>query len=403
MYMLRRLDREAWVLLSISGLHAFSFVLSNAFVNVFLWKLNHDLFSIAIYNLANYVGIGITFILAGWITKHVDRIISIRIGVVLQALFYLSILLLGTQSVDYVLVLGFFCGLGSGFFWMSYNVLYFEISERDNRDLMNGISGFISSFTGMIAPLLSGFIITQVNNHFTGYRIIFGISLGIFVIAIIVSFLMKLRKSEGSFQLGRVMSISFQPKNNWFWINIATFFQGLREGLFLFFTGLLVFLVTNSELTLGTYYTIASIVSLISYFVMVRYLKPTWRTNAMLVASIMMGLVFIPFLVFWNTWTVLLYGIGLYLFYPFYFAPFTSTVYDVIGESSEAVKLRVEYVVFRELTLNFGRIISLLIFFLFISRSTDITSLKPLLLCLGFAQVGTWFAIRKIPLMPIQQ
>lgn len=395
MQILQKLDREAWVLLSISGLHAFSFSLSNAFVNVFLWKLNHDLFRIAIYNLANYIGIGLTFILAGWITKRVDRVISIRIGVSLQALFYLLVLLLGTRSSDFVLPLGFFLGLGSGFFWMSYNVLYFEISERDNRDVMNGISGFLASLTGIFAPLLSGFIITRVD-HFLGYRIIFGISLAVFVLSVIVSFFLKLRKAEGSYQLLKVIKIVIKPKENWFWINVATFFQGLREGVFLFFTGLLVYLITKNELTLGTYYTVASVVSLISYLLMGRFLKPEYRANSMLVATLMMGLLIIPFLIYWNIWTVWLYGVGLYLFYPFYYAPLTSIVYDVIGENRQAVQLRVEYVVSRELTLNAGRLLSILVFLWIISHSTDVKNAKSMLFVLGFMQVGSWFAIHKM-------
>ncbi|MCH5583620.1 MFS transporter [Shimazuella sp. AN120528] len=395
---LKKLNREAWVLLGVSGLHAFSFALSNAFVNVFLWKINHDLFKIAWYNLANYFAIGVTFILAGWITKRVDRVISIRIGVALQALFYLTVLLLDTKAIDYVISLGFFLGLGSGFFWMSYNVLYFEISERDNRDVMNGISGFITSLSGMIAPLISGFIITRVD-HFLGYRIIFGISLGIFALSVVVSFWLKLRKAEGRFRLREVMVISFRPNTNWFWVQLSSFFQGLREGVFLFFTGLLVYFITKNELTLGTYYTGASIVSLISYLLLGKYLRPAWRVNSVLVASVMMGLMIIPFLIYWNTWTVMLYGIGLYLFYPFYYAPTISIAYDVIGAHEKAVELRVEYVVAREIVMNFGRLISLIIFMIILAKTNTIASLKPLLLFLSFIQVGTWLSIRKVPLI----
>lgn len=398
MYFLKKLNREAWVLLGVSGLHAFSFALSNAFVNVFLWKINHDLFKIAWYNLSNYIAIAVTFILAGWITKRVDRVISIRIGVALQALFYLTVLLLDTRAINYVVPLGFFLGLGSGFFWMSYNVLYFEISERDNRDVMNGVSGFITSLSGIIAPLISGFIITRID-HFLGYRIIFGISLGIFVLSVVASFWLKLRKAEGKFRLGEVFSITFQPKTKWFWIQLSSLFQGLREGVFLFFTGLLVYFITKNELTLGTYYTSASLVSLISYLLIGRFLKPTWRVNALLLSTIMMGILIIPFLLYWNTWTVMVFGIGTFLFYPFYYAPTLSIAYDVIGEYKEAVEMRVEYVVAREIMINFGRLISLIIFMIILANTNNIYSLKPLLLCLGFIQIGTWFAIRKVPLI----
>ena len=181
----KQLDREAWLLQLISGLFAASTALSNTFVNVYLWKINSQFSLIGWFNLVGYVAMAAAFVVAGRLAKRVDRVVIVRLGVALQALFYLSVLMLGREAVRYVTLLGSFMGIGAGFFWLAYNLLYFEITERDNRDIYNGVNGLLVSAAGIIAPMLSGWIIKQVD-QFTGYRIIFSISLGIFVMAVLV-------------------------------------------------------------------------------------------------------------------------------------------------------------------------------------------------------------------------
>src|SRR5690606_42008382 len=68
---------------------------------------------------------------------------------------------------------------------------------------------------------------------FTGYTVIFGISLGLFTGAVVLSFFLKRRSAEGDFVFRRIIA---ERKNNSNWKNIlnAHFFQGIREGTFVF-------------------------------------------------------------------------------------------------------------------------------------------------------------------------
>ncbi|WP_143123693.1 MFS transporter [Thermoactinomyces sp. DSM 45892] len=390
----KRLDKEAWYLLTISALHAISLALSNTFLNVYLWKLKQNFLLIGWYNLTYHVSVAVTFVFAGWLTKKVDRVIAIRFGVAIQALFYLTVLFLGTSAADYVVLLGFFIGVGSGFYWLAFNVLYFEITERENRDYFNGISGLTNSLAGIIAPVISGWIITRIN-HFTGYRIIFWISLGIFIAAVIMSFFLKARSSRGSYRLKEVLRIARHRGTKWHWINLAMLVQGIREGVFVFITGLLVYLTTRSEFTLGTFYTVCNLVSLIAYYFAGKWMTPERRIKAMFVGAIALGVCFLPYLFLLNTWSMFVFGIGIFLFFPFYYNPILSIVFDVIGEKDENVELRVEYVVSRELALNLGRIISVFGFIIWVSYYPDLIHLRWYLLPIAFMQVLTWWLIRK--------
>jgi YQGE family putative transporter len=393
---LNRLDRQAWLLLAISGLFAVSTALSNTFVNVYLWKLKRDYGLIGWFNLLQYAAMAVTFIVSGRMAKSVDRVIVIRWGVAVHALFYLCVLLLGDGSARYISWLGGLLGVGAGLFWLAFNVLYFEITERNNRDVFNGMNGFLGSAAGIVAPLLSGWIITHVD-RLTGYRIVFGLSMAIFLAAVMVSFLLKRRKVEGKYQLVSVLRQSFRMKERWRWVMAASVAQGAREGVFAFLIALLIYVTTQNEMVLGSFLTVSSLVSLIAFLLVGRYLRMQWRDESLFVGTFMMGVVVLPFVWKVDTWSLFLLGVGAALFYPLYMVPLTSTVFDVIGENKTSARLRIEYVVARELALNLGRVLSLALFLWWVSRTNDWEQLRWLLLIIGFVQIFVWWTLRHVP------
>ncbi|MFC7441355.1 MFS transporter [Laceyella putida] len=398
MNQLSKLDRSSWLLLLENGLFAVASSLSGMFVNVFLWKIKKDWTMISWFNLIHFVAAALTFILAGWMVKRVDRVVSIRLGVAILSLFYLAVWLLGKNAVTYVYLLGVVLGLGAGFFWLAYNVLYFEITERNTRDIFNGANGLFTSVAGIAAPFISGLLIRYMGQT-KGYHFIFGLSLVIFLAAVVVSFLFKSRSARGNFQLVRVLSLIRKREAHWRWVSYAMIAQGLREGVFAFLIGLLVYVTTKDEFTLGSFFTVGSIVSMISYFVVGKIMKPRSRNTFILIGALMMGMAVLPFVFQISSWTMWVLGVGAALFYPFYMTPLTSTVFDVIGETKQSAALRVEYVVMRELMLNIGRVTGILLFIIWVSQMTDVSQLRWFMLMIGFAPVLTWVAIRKVPLL----
>lgn len=175
------------LLLIIGGFYSLGMFLSNTFVNIYLWRQSHDLMIISIYNISIYIFQLITFILAGRIAKNIDRIVVLRMGVIILSLFFLTVLILGTSAAKYYILLGSILGVGYGFYWLAFNVLTFEITEPETRDFFNGFLGVLQSVAGMIGPLLAGFIIAKMAAN-TGYTIIFLSSFILFIGAIVLSF-----------------------------------------------------------------------------------------------------------------------------------------------------------------------------------------------------------------------
>jgi MFS transporter, YQGE family, putative transporter len=391
------LTRDLTFLLLIGGLYSLSVALSNTFVNIYLWKQSGEFLDLAIYNLTVVVFQPLTFILAGRWAKKVDRVIVLRIGVIFLALFYISVLTFGESAESFLIVLGALLGIGYGFYWLAFNVLTFEITEPETRDFFNGFLGTLTSAGGMIGPILAGFIISRFTS-FKGYSIVFGISLTLFSLAVVMSFFLKRRPASGRYWFTRIFE---ERKNNanWRYITDAHFFQGLREGTFVFVISVLVFISTEgSELAIGTFGLVNSGIAFIGYTLASRVIKKKYRKRAILIGGLLLYAA-ILLLVFDVTYTkLLIYAATIAVAYPLMLVPYISMTYDVIGKGWKAAEMRIEYIVVKELFLNFGRIVSILLFIASITLFNEENSIPILLLIIGAGHTLIYFFIRKVEL-----
>lgn len=392
----RNLDKEAWILIMMSGLFAIATALSSSFVGVYLWKVEKGFALIAWFYFYSYLGTLSATLYAGWLIKRVDRVIGIRLGVVILSIFYVLMLLLDTTSMTYVYVLGAILGIGNGFFWLAFSVLYFEITHRENRDKFNGINGLSASLAGIINPLLAGFVITQVDHDDLGYRIIFTISLILFMIAVLLSFAIQARSSKKNYRVNQVLSQLVSRKQKWFWIHTAMFIQGIREGVLFFLLGLLIYAYTNNEMTLSWFLTTSSFVALLAHVLISRYITLQQRSFGILWGTTMLGIVTVPFILQQNIGTLLLFGIGSAFFLPFYYGPLNTTIFDVVGEKDEHVELRVEYIALKDIMLNIGRMFSVLTFIWWIRDSESILHMRWFILFVGFIQIPICYCMHKM-------
>lgn len=388
------LTKDLSLLLYIGGIYSLSVALSNTFVNIYLWKQSGEFIDLAIYNLSVVVFQPLTFIIAGRWAKKVDRVIVLRIGVIFLALFYLSVLFFGSHASHYLVVLGGLLGIGYGFYWLAFNVLTFEITEPETRDFFNGFLGSLTSCGGMIGPILAGFIISRFTSNI-GYTIVFGFSLTLFALAVVLSFFIKRRPAHGRYLLARILE---ERKNNrnWRLITNAHFFQGLRDGTFAFIISVFVFVSTGSEFALGTFGLINSGISFLGYSLVTRLIKSKYRKRAILLGGLLLyaGIFIIVFDFSYSR--LLIYAAVIAIAYPIILVPYISMTYDVIGRGWQAAEARIEYIVVRELFLNTGRIVSILAFIGAITFFHDKQSIPYLLMILGAGYICVSYLLRKV-------
>ena len=389
-----QLDNQSRLLLLVNVLFITAGALSGTFVNVYLWKVKSQFAPIAWFTFTTHLVGALTFWLAGWYAKQGNKMNILRAGMAVSALFYMLVLWIGPKAVAYAPLLGLVQGMAVGLFWLAFNVVYFEITSADNRDRFNGWAGLLASGGGMLAPWISGLLITRLPGN-SGYRLIFGLSLALFVVGVIISFFLKKRQSEGNYSWTFALRC-LREDPDWRFAAGALAGQGLREGLFGFIIGLMVYIATKSEMTLGNYWLITSGVGIVSYYFTAKWLTVRYRKWGMLIGAIIMSGAVVLF--FWQVSysTLLIFGVSVGIAYPLFSVPMLSTIFDLIGTNEESARNRVEYVVLREFSLDAGRLIGIVIFLVVTSISLSPTTLNWLILSIGTGPIIAWLCMNRL-------
>jgi MFS transporter, YQGE family, putative transporter len=391
-------NKELILLLLIGGLYGLAIAMSNTFVNIYLWKQSGSLLDIALYNLAIVVLQPLAFILAGKLAKKIDRVIVLRLGVSFLAAFYVTVLYVGTDAAQFLLLLGGLLGIGYGFYWLGFNVLTFEITEPETRDFFNGFLGILNSLAGMVGPIVAGFIISTFY-RFVGYKIVFTISLILFSSAVLLSFFLKRRAAEGHYLFKQVLA-ERKTNKNWSLVLKAHFFQGLREGTFVFVISVLVFITTGSELALGAFGLVNSAVAFVCYYVVSRFIKKEQRLKSILIGGLILYFS-VTFIIFDISYIrLIMYAATIAIAYPLLLVPYISITYDVIGQAKDIKVRRIEYIVVRELFLNAGRIVSILLFIAAVSFFNEKQSVPVLLALIGSGHTFIYWFVKQIEISP---
>ncbi len=393
--MAKSLEKQAVLLLIVQALFGTAGALSGTFLPVYLWKASESYLTIGWFTLAQYAASCLTFWIAGkWVKEH-NKMNSLRTGIALSAVFYFVVLLLGKQAENYSVLLGVMQGAALGFFWLAFNIVYFEVTDPDNRDRFNGWAGLLGSAAGMLAPWISGRLITALEGE-KGYRIIFTISSVIFAACAILSFWLKKRRIEGRYEWLHGFRQLKDKGSPWRRMLPAAAAQGVREGVFMFLVGLTVYTATRDESKLGLYSLITSLVALVSFWLTGRLLKQRNRRWSMLIGAVMIAAVILP--LFWKVTfaTLLILGIGTSLFMPLFIVPMTSVAFDLIGKSKESASHREEFVVLRETGLALGRITGLAAYFIVLPIDDSPRAITWLLLFVGVFPIVGWALIRPL-------
>lgn len=390
-------NRDLYLLLLIGGLYSIGLFLSNTFVNVYLWRQTEDFLTIAHFQLAIAISKPVTFIFAGKLTSKIDRIIVLRLGVCFLSLFFLTVLILSEQASHFNVLLGVLLGIGYGFYWLAFNVLTFEITEPYNRVFFNGILGSLQSISGMVGPLLAGSIISYLETN-VGYLTIFGISFLLFFIAVMLSFFISRRRTDGNYNLGLVFEQIF-INHDWKRVVLANFSQGIRDGLFVFVITILIFVSTASEFFLGIFNLLLNGSSFILFITLTMKMKNESRKRLMFIGSLMISFSFLIVAYQDSFLSFMIYALVVGLAYPLLSVPFQSLSYDVIGKSYDARNLRIEYIVFLEVAANVGSITSILSFILTLHFFSQSKAFVAVLIVVSFSYLFIYIFSRRITLL----
>jgi YQGE family putative transporter len=93
---------------------------------------------------------------------------------------------------------------------------------------------------------------------------------------------------------------------------------------------------------------------------------------------------------------LIMYAVLIAIAYPILLVPYNSLTFDVIGKGWNSAKMRIEYIVVRELFLNLGRIVSITLFLIAVTFFNEKTSIPALLSVIGSGHALIYFFVRHI-------
>jgi YQGE family putative transporter len=327
------MSKEAKILIVVSTLFTLAMGLSGIFVNVFFWRQSNSFMLIVLYNLMHYIVTPFAFVAAGWISKKKNGIWSLRIGLILFGVFFGMILLVGDCCIYYVYPLGILFGIAAGFYWLAYNTLSFDFTSTNNRDTYNGYNGSCAGIAGAAAPITSAFIISSMKGV-TGYRVVFIITLTLFVILLGISLLLRCENYGTKLDLSKAMGKNCEE---WQGIRRATFLWGFRDVIIGFTISILIIQTTGSELTIGKLSLLAALISAGAYVLVQKIVKPPRRRASVYLGAIASFAALWGLIINVNYSTIFLYTIMDAFFLPFFLIQLSSSTFNVINRAMRKI------------------------------------------------------------------
>ncbi len=163
----------------------FNFV-DSFLVLYFLDVSDSNILPLGIYKLVAIIAIyGVIFLTRNF-AKSKHRANLMRIGIVLDFVYFLTIILLRDKVVNYIYLVGLLYGLEEGFYYSVYNILESDGVTNEERAKFVGINTSIESILSIVFPLIFGSLISA-----TGFLKSLIVVFIIVIIRIILSFIYK--------------------------------------------------------------------------------------------------------------------------------------------------------------------------------------------------------------------
>ncbi len=365
----RQLGRQAIIALMIHGCFQFGASMSGLFLNLYLWRLTHDLTVNGFYNMIVFLFTPVAFAIGGWITKRKDRMVTYRLGILMIALFYLLVVIAQENVASWYVPFAIFQGLASGLYWTGYLVLMYDVSTENNRVRFLAINMVVFNLAGLLGPALAGFII-QFNEGLRGYIITFLLAFIMFVVASIISFRIPLEKSHHRAYHLNLVGLVMRRNAQWVGGLLAFFVLGLFQGIMLFLPNILLYQTVGREDYVGYLGVFFSALTVATGYIISRKAKKEQVRKHVLFSTsgILLGAAFLLYDV--TAWTVVFYMVAFSICNPLAVNTLTSYYYRLIGKLPLKGQLKVESVVMREVFLNFGRVLSISML-LFVSKDLE--------------------------------
>jgi len=376
------------VLLITNIIYALVIPVIDIFVGAYIMRSSDEPGLVAIYQLAAYTGIPLTFLINGFLLNKIKIAHLYSFGMLLSGISMVFMMTLGEIDAFGVGFAGLIMGSSFGFFWANRDFLALNTTNDHNRNYYYGLETFFYTITFIIVPVMIGwFLISSgtwewIGNIGNAYKIV---TLVVFVLTIISSIIIHLEKFQNPKQK---KFIYFKFDKLWNKMLLLSSLKGLAQGYLVTAPAILIMRLVGDESSLGTIQSLSGVLSAIVLYFIGRLSKPKHRIYIFsaglvifFIGTLVNGIIF-------SATGVIVFVICKVMFMPLHdiaYFPIQMKVIDVLSFKENRNKFA--YIFNHEFGLYIGRFIGLVLFIVLIYYVSEPFALKYSLIIIATLQL----------------
>ena len=247
-----------------------------SFVDIFLVLYfldisDSNILPLGIYKLVAIIALYSVIFLTKNYSKSKNRANLMRIGIVLDFVYFLTIILLKEKVVDYIYLVGLLYGLEEGFYYSAYNILESDGVTNEERAKFTGTYTAVESILSIIFPLIFGSLI-----YATGFLKSLLIVFIIVILRIILSFIYKDNNIPKSNKTNMRKYFELTKNDKRFkQIYKVEFLNGIiySEAAFSYIVTIYIIKVFSNSFSLGVFTSIFSLITCFIGIIFAKFIK----------------------------------------------------------------------------------------------------------------------------------
>jgi YQGE family putative transporter len=374
------------VLLVTNMIFSFAMPVVYMFIGAYILRNTSSVSMVVTYQLASYTGIPLTFLLSGYLMRHVQIKRLYSLGMLLCGVSMTIMMAIPKLDLKGVGIAGLVLGMGFGLFWSSRDFLALSSTNDGNRNYYFGLDSFFAITTSLIVPIFVGWFL-EGSAHWLGdinrgYHVVTG---GVFAVAILASLVVH----RGVFvnpPLTRFVFFRFHPL--WRRFLILAVLKGLAQGYIVTAPAMLVTRFLGKEGVLGSVQGVGVLFSAGLVYLIGRNIRPGQRILVFALGLSLFALGGIANAALFNSTGVVIFMICLLLGSPlldFAYAPIALRVVDTV--SALEGRNQFSYIFNHEFGLFVGRLAGCGLFIVLANEVSDVVALRYALMVIGLLQL----------------
>ena len=266
-------------------------IIAATFINVFIMRSTDNNVSLIIgRSILDAIVLLIAFVSGTKLLRFVKITNIMRIGLLAITTYYVLIIVFQNHISTIIVPLGMMSGLGNGLYWFASNILLMEHVKAEQQAKFFSYRQTAGFIFGVAIPFVSGLVIAQFTD-LTGYFLLFGVSVVLFIIAAILLQFISGFKAHREI---RVKEALLHRKNRyWASAKFLTFTAGLREQVIAFVMVLFLFHIFQSEVYIGGLSSAGALIGVVSSLIFARIFKPTKRKHYYFIVTIALSTMYV--------------------------------------------------------------------------------------------------------------